>query len=152
LGASGSLYRFLAAEFAQLSSPTKYTRPLSPFLLYRWQYTMALSFLHRLTGCALAVGLLLLVYWLLAAASGSETYEHAQTVFAHPLIRLALIGFSFCFFYHLLNGTRHLVWDAGYGFEKKVARASGWLAFLGAVVLTGFFWFLLRGHMHGSGA
>lgn len=135
-----------------MSSPTRYTRPLSPFLLYRWQYTMALSFLHRATGCALAVGLLLLVYWLLAAASGPDAYARAQIVFAHPLIRLAVIAFSFSFFYHLMNGVRHLVWDAGHGFEKKTARASGWIVFLGAIVLTAFFWFLISGRMSGGAA
>lgn len=114
--------------------------------MYRWQYTMALSILHRVTGCAISVGMLLFVYWLIAAASGAEAYARAQVVFAHPLTRIALIGFSFAFFYHLVNGVRHLVWDAGHGFEKKVARTSGWVAFLGAVVVTIFFWFLvLRG-------
>lgn len=126
-----------------MSSPAKHTRPLSPFMSYRWQYTMALSFLHRATGCALSVGLLLLVYWLAAAASGAQAYEKAQQVFAHPLIRLAVVAFSFSFFYHLMNGVRHLVWDAGYGFEKATARKSGWIAFLGAIVLTAFFWFLV---------
>jgi len=135
-----------------VSSPTKYTRPLSPFLLYRWQYTMALSFLHRATGCALSVGLLPLVYWLLAAASGADAYARAQAVFAHPLTRCALIAFSFAFFYHLLNGVRHLVWDAGQGFEKKTARASGWIAFLGGIALTAFFWFLIFGRASGGAA
>lgn len=125
-----------------MSTP-KYQRPLSPFLLYRWQYTMALSFLHRFTGCALSVGLLLLVYWLAAAAGGADAYASAQEVFAHPLTRVALVGFSFAFFYHLMNGVRHLVWDTGRGFDKAQARTSGWLAFLGAIVLTAFLWFLL---------
>ncbi len=128
---------------------TKHVRPLSPFLfgqsglLYRWQYTMALSILHRATGCALSVGLLLFVYWLVAAASGEQAYLRAQTVFAHPVTKILLLGFSFAFFYHLLNGVRHLVWDAGYGFEKAVARKSGWLVFIGAIVVTTFFWFLV---------
>jgi succinate dehydrogenase / fumarate reductase cytochrome b subunit len=135
-----------------LSSPTRYTRPLSPFLLYRWQYTMALSFLHRLSGCAMSVGLVLLVYWVLAVASGPGAYARAIDVFTHPVIRVSLIGFSFCFFYHLLNGVRHLAWDAGHGFEKKMARASGWLAFLGAIVLTAFFWFLVCGRVSGGAA
>jgi succinate dehydrogenase / fumarate reductase cytochrome b subunit len=139
-------------ELRVLSNPTRYTRPLSPFLNYRWQYTMALSFLHRVTGCALSVGLLLLTYWLVAAASGAHSYAQAQTVFERPLTRAALVGFSFCFFYHLLNGARHLVWDAGHGFEKKTARASGWLAFLGGVLLTGFFWFLVCRHVTGGAA
>ncbi|GFE80790.1 succinate dehydrogenase cytochrome b556 subunit [Steroidobacter agaridevorans] len=125
-----------------MSNP-KYERPLSPFMMYRWQYTNTLSFLHRLTGCALSVGTLLFVYWLVAAASGAEAYANAQAVFAHPLIKLLLVGFSFAFFYHLLNGVRHLVWDTGRGFDKKTARTSGWIAFLGAVVLTALLWFLL---------
>jgi succinate dehydrogenase / fumarate reductase, cytochrome b subunit len=125
-----------------MSTP-KYQQPLSPFMTYRWQYTMALSILHRITGCALSAGLLLFVYWLAAAASGASAYASAQQVFAHPLTRLALVGFSFAFFYHMANGVRHLVWDTGHGFEKKQARASGWVAFLGAIALTAFLWFVL---------
>lgn len=125
-----------------MSNP-KYERPLSPFMMYRWQYTNTLSILHRVTGCALSVGTLLFVYWLVAAASGAEAYANAQAVFAHPLTRVLLVGFSFAFFYHLLNGVRHLVWDTGHGFEKAKARASGWVAFLGAVALTVVFWVVI---------
>ena len=125
-----------------MSNP-KYQRPLSPFWQYRWQYTMALSILHRFTGCALSVGLLLFVYWLVAAAGGAESYADAQVVFAHPLARVALVGFSFAFFYHLMNGVRHLAWDVGHGFEKSQARTSGWLVFIGSLVLTALLWVLL---------
>ena len=118
-------------------------RPLSPFMNYRWQYTNTLSILNRLTGLGLSVGLLLFVYWLIAAASGPDAYAHARNVFSHPLAIAALVAFSFSFFYHLLNGVRHLVWDAGYGFEKSTARKSGWVAFLGSIVVTLFFWFLV---------
>ena len=113
---------------------------------------MALSILHRVTGCALsAVGLLLFAYWLVAAASGSAAYQTAQSFFAHPLIQVALVGFSFAFFYHLLNGVRHLTWDTGHGLERKAARLSGWIVFLGAIACTALFWFLIvRGH--GGGA
>nr|WP_298725555.1 succinate dehydrogenase, cytochrome b556 subunit [uncultured Steroidobacter sp.] len=121
----------------------KYERPLSPFMMYRWQYTNTLSILHRVTGCALSVGLLLFVYWLVAAASGPEAYASAQAVFANPLTKALLVGFSFAFFYHLLNGVRHLAWDTGHGFEKKMARTSGMIAFWGAVALTALFWFVL---------
>lgn len=124
-------------------SKPKYERPLSPFMMYRWQYTNTLSILHRVTGIALSVGLLLFVYWLVAAASGAEAYANAQAVFEHPLVKALLVGFSFAFFYHLLNGVRHLAWDTGRGFEKKQARTSGWVAFLGAVALTALLWFVL---------
>lgn len=125
-----------------MSTTTKHPRPLSPFWNYRWQYSNTLSILNRITGCALSVGFILFVYWLAAAAAGDAAYAQAQIVFAHPLTQLALIGFSFAFFYHLANGVRHLVWDTGRGMERKAARASGWVAFIGSIVLTLLFWVL----------
>ena len=125
------------------SAGTPYVRPLSPFMSYRWQYTNTLSILNRITGLALSAGFVLFVYWLGAAAAGEEAYAKAQAVFAHPLVKVLLAAFSFSFFYHLLNGVRHLVWDAGYGYEKSTARLSGWIAFLGSIVTTAFFWFLV---------
>lgn len=125
-----------------MSNP-KFERPLSPFMNYRWQYTNTLSILHRATGVALSVGLLLFVYWLVSAANGPEAYAKAQAVFAHPVTIVLLVGFSFAFFYHLLNGVRHLVWDAGHGFEKSKARASGYAVVIGAVAFTAILWFLL---------
>ncbi len=93
------------------------------FSLYRWQYTMALSILHRVTGCAL-VGRAAAVR--LLAGRGCERRRRRTkpraAFFAHPLVRVLLIGFSFAFFYHLLNGVRHLTWDTGHGLERK-ARA-----------------------------
>jgi succinate dehydrogenase / fumarate reductase, cytochrome b subunit len=125
-------------------------RPLSPFLtVYRWQYTMALSILHRVTGCALSVGLLLFVYWLVAAASGESAYATAHAFFGHPLVRVLLIGFSFAFFYHMLNGVRHMTWDTGQGLERKAARLSGWIVFLGAIACTALFWLLVARHAGG---
>lgn len=125
-----------------MNSTTKHPRPLSPFWIYRWQYTMALSILHRVTGCAVSVGMLLFVYWLVALATGEGSYATAQAFFAHPLIKLSLYGFSFAFFYHLVNGIRHLVWDTGHMLERKAARTSGWVAFITAVVITVLFWIL----------
>jgi succinate dehydrogenase / fumarate reductase, cytochrome b subunit len=133
-----------------LDSTSTRKRPLSPFLMYRWQYTMALSILHRVTGCALSVGLLLFAYWLLAAATGKAEYDTARAFFGHGLVRVVLIAFSFAFFYHLLNGVRHLTWDTGHGMERKAARLSGWVTFLGAVATTALFWFFIVLRMGGA--
>jgi len=112
-------------------------RPLSPHLqVYRWQIGNSLSILHRMTGVALSLGLLALSYWLVSLAGGEETYAAAAHVFASPLGLVVLIGWTFSFLYHLLNGVRHLFWDAGYGFERTQRHASGWFAVLGALVLT----------------
>jgi len=134
-----------------LESSSTRKRPLSPFLtVYRWQYTMALSILHRVTGCALSVGLLLFAYWLAAAAGGHDAYQTARDFFAHPVVRVLLIGFSFAFFYHLLNGARHMTWDTGQGLERKAARVSGWIVFLGAIATTALFWLLVARHIGGA--
>lgn len=112
-------------------------RPTSPHLLiYRWQIGNTLSILHRLTGLALAFGLLALCYWLVSLAGGEQSYAAAATVFAGPAGLLGLVGWTFAFFYHLFNGVRHLFWDVGRGFERTQRHASGWFAVLGAVVST----------------
>lgn len=119
-------------------------RPLSPHLqVYRWQIGNSLSILHRLTGIALALGLLALSYWLIAVAGGEASYGAAARVFASPVGVLALVGWTFAFLYHLLNGVRHLFWDVGFGFERTQRHASGWFAVLGAIGLTVCVWVLL---------
>jgi succinate dehydrogenase / fumarate reductase cytochrome b subunit len=50
----------------------------------------------------------------------------------------------------LLNGIRHLFFDAGYGFELPVARKTGWAAIVGAVVLTVALWALLAARIGGA--
>ncbi len=118
-------------------------RPLSPHIqIYRWQWTMALSILHRATGIALAIGTLLLVWWLTAAAYGEPAFASAQNFLGSILGRLLLFGWSFAFFFHLCNGLRHLVWDAGHGFELKTAHRSALLVLAAALVLTLATWVL----------
>ncbi len=85
-------------------------RPLSPHLqVYRPQLTSVLSILHRITGVALAIGTLLLVWWLIAAAAGPGAYDAAQGFIGSILGRLLLLGWTFALFYHLANGIRHLL-------------------------------------------
>lgn len=121
-------------------------RPLSPHLqIYRPQLTSVLSILHRLTGVFLAVGLLALVYWLSAMSQGSESYLGATLIMGSLPGKLLLLGWALSFFFHLLNGIRHLFWDAGKGFELSQVYSSGWMVILGAVVLTVVTWFAISG-------
>jgi len=117
-------------------------RPLSPFLIYRWEISNTLSFLHRATGVMLSIGSLALVGWLMSVVSGHDAYARLTAFFAGIIGGLMLFGLTFCFFYHLGNGIRHLVWDAGYGFEPEHARRSGWIVFISALLLTLMFWIL----------
>jgi len=116
-------------------------RPLSPHLqVYRWQWTMALSILHRVTGVALAVGTLLLVWWLASAAYGDAVYEDARSFLGSWIGQLLLFGWSVAFFYHLSNGIRHMLWDTGRLLDLKRAYASGLFVLAATVLLTAAAW------------
>ena len=113
------------------------SRPTSPHLsIYRWQIGNTLSILHRITGAALAVGLVALSYWFVSLAGGPDSYAAAARLFASPFGLAVLLGWTFSFLFHLLNGVRHLFWDAGKGFERTQRHVSGWFAVLGAIALT----------------
>lgn len=118
-------------------------RPLSPHIqVYRWQLTMVMSGAHRITGIMLAGGTLLLVWWIVALAMGPEAYARAQGFIASPVGIFMMLGWTAAFFYHLLNGIRHLFWDAGYGFEIATAERSGYAVLVLTVVLTVAAWFV----------
>ena len=117
------------------------TKPLSPHLsVYRPQLTSVLSILHRTTGVVLAIGTLLVCYWLIAAASGPESYATAQALFGSWLGKLILMGWSWATLYHLCNGIRHLCWDLGFGFELKTAYWSGYSVVILSLLLTLTLW------------
>lgn len=121
---------------------TNRERPLSPHLqVYRWQITMTMSILHRVTGMALSVGAFALLWWLLAVAQGGEAYATVAACLASPIGMVAAFGFSLALVYHLLNGIRHLLWDAGWGFEIPEVYRSGYAVFGLTVVLTAAIWF-----------
>jgi len=101
---------------------------------------MATSILHRLSGVLAGLGALLLVWWLLAVAAGPEAYAGVQTFYDAWYGRIVLFGVSLSIIYHLLNGIRHLVWDAGKGFDLRVAFNSGVAVLAGALVLTLVLW------------
>ena len=116
-------------------------RPLSPHLqVYRPQLTSALSILHRGTGIALSVGALYLATWVIFAAASPKTYAMFQDFNMSILGRIVLGGWLFCAFYHLCNGIRHLLWDAGYGFELKDAYRSGWIVVAVSLIATAVSW------------
>ena len=125
-------------------------RPLSPFMQHRWLYSNTLSIVHRFTGILLSAGFLILVYWLVAAASGPEHYAQALSCLASLPMQLVLAGVLWSYCYHFLNGIRHLFWDFGLGFERGTARVSGWTVAVTSVVLTGLLWVVLQRSLGGA--
>ena len=125
-------------------------RPLSPHLqIYHFGHTMALSIAHRIAGLWLAAGLCTLVYWLVSVADGEQAYEQATALLSAWYFRVLLLGWLAAFCYHLINGVRHLLWDAGLGLEKQQARRSAALVVLLALaafaVVAWLFYRMQRG-------
>jgi succinate dehydrogenase / fumarate reductase cytochrome b subunit len=112
-------------------------RPLSPHLqIYRWQVPMLTSILTRVTGHALVAGVLLAVWWLLAAATSEAYFALADAVATSWFGDLVFTGSLWAVWYHYLAGLRHLVYDAGKGLDIPTAERLGWACIIGSVVLT----------------
>ena len=122
-------------------------RPLSPFTtIYRWQITMTMSILHRVTGVVLAFGVFGVVWWLVAVAGGGERYVDFLAVTASWSGRIALIGFCYCLIYHLLNGLRHMLWDSGRAMEIPQVYQTGWTVVALSILGTAGLWLYALGH------
>ncbi len=116
-------------------------RPMAPHLqIYKPQITSVLSILHRGTGIVLAVGTLLVTYWLSALAGGVETFNAANAILGSFLGKVVLFGWTWALFYHLSNGIRHLMWDTGFGFDLPTVYLSGKIVVGASFVLTVLLW------------
>ena len=118
-------------------------RPLSPHLqIYKLFTTITslTSILHRATGAALVFGSLIIVAWLMGIAHGEEAYARFTGYIRSPLGILVLVGFTWAFWYQLMNGIRHLFWDAGCGFDQQTVRITGTTVLAGSVIATAATW------------
>jgi succinate dehydrogenase / fumarate reductase cytochrome b subunit len=107
---------------------------------YRFQISSLLSITHRVTGVGLAIGTLFIAVWVMSAVAGPVAYGRFAACARSPIGLFLLLGWSWSLLYHLCNGVRHLVWDAGYAFEKKNVDAGGWIVVAASVVLTAAVW------------
>lgn len=116
-------------------------RPLSPHLqVYSWQIQMVSSILHRGTGVVLALGSLLIVWALLALAAGPAAWADFTGFARSPLGFLIVFGWSWAFSYHLINGIRHLIQDAGWGYKVETFIRNSWVSVFGSLLLTALIW------------
>jgi succinate dehydrogenase / fumarate reductase, cytochrome b subunit len=100
-----------------------------------FRYTLFTSFANRLTGLVLSIGLLVLVYWLMAVASGAAAYTRAIGILSLPIFKLFYAALLLTFSYHLVAGLRHLVWDTGHGLEREQSKRSAWIVVCVSVLL-----------------
>lgn len=130
---------------AQAGSDTKAgARPLSPHLqIYSPLINMVMSIVHRITGAALYFGTLILVAWLLAAATGRGNYDLVTGFMKTPVGLVIMAGYTWALVHHALGGIRHLIWDTGKGFGLGTVNALSWLTILGSLAITGGIWFYI---------
>lgn len=122
--------------------PDPVRHPLSPHLsVYRPEITSVLSILHRFAGLILGLAMVALAAFLAAAAAGPEAFAATVSLFSTVPGYVFLAAVSAAFFYHLANGVRHLFWDAGYGFELRNVRRSGWFVVAFTAAFTAAFWY-----------
>jgi succinate dehydrogenase / fumarate reductase cytochrome b subunit len=125
-------------------SDIKSARPLSPHLtVYRFRPTMAMSILHRITGGALYVGTALVVWWLIAAASGPDAFSYASAFFGSIIGRLILFGYSWVLLHHMAGGIRHLVWDTGAGLGREQSTKFAIATLVASLVGTVLLWLVV---------
>ena len=133
---------------AETKAPVE--RPLSPHIqIYSFMLTFVMSGFHRVTGFVLYFGIVLVVWWLVAAASGPNAYAKVQWFMGSIIGRLVLLGYTWGLLHHTLGGIRHLIWDTGTGLDKKSIEIFAWATLLGSIALTVALW--LAGYcMRGS--
>ena len=114
------------------------------------RYTLLSSIFNRFTGVGLSVGLIVLVYWLMAVAGGSRAYARASVVLSSGILKLVYVAMIIAFSYHLVAGIRHLVWDTGRGLERAQAKRSAVVVVVISIVLAlalGYWLFIAGGRV-----
>ena len=117
--------------------------PLSPHLgIYKWQISSLLSIAHRIVGVINILAITLICIWTLSLLVGENSYEITKLFLKSIFGKFIIISLCWTFSFHILNEIRHLIWDAGYGFDLKVTKITGVLAFFGSFVLTILFYLI----------
>lgn len=126
---------------AESGSRGKDARPVSPHLtIYSMQINMLMSIVHRITGAGLYFGTLILVWWLVAAATGPSYFNFVNGLLASIPGQVVLFGYTWALIHHTLGGVRHLIWDTGRGFALGTVNFMSWLTLIGSLAITAAIW------------
>ena len=117
--------------------------PLSPHLqIYKWQISSLLSITHRIVGVINILAITLICIWTVSLLVGENSYEITHLFLKSLFGKFIIVFLCWTFSFHILNEIRHLIWDMGYGFDLRVAKITGVLAFFGSFVLTILFYLI----------
>ena len=115
--------------------------PLSPHLqIYKWHISSLLSITHRVVGVINFFALMLICFWAISLFFGENFYRSFEIVLNTFFGKFLIISLCWTFSFQILNEIRHLVWDAGFGFDLKVAKISGVITLIGSFILTILFY------------
>tara|TARA_B100000674_G_C37037002_1_gene556804 strand:- start:5 stop:430 length:426 start_codon:yes stop_codon:yes gene_type:complete len=119
--------------------------PLSPHLqIYKWQISSLLSITHRIVGVINFFVIVLICFWAIMVVFGENSYSVLNNILDTSFGKFLTISLCWTFSFHILNELRHLLWDAGYGFDLKTSKITGVIALIGSFVLTILFYILGR--------
>ena len=125
------------AELEAGTTAARRPRPLSPHIqVYKFMLSYVMSGFHRVSGLALYFGVLLVAWWLVAAAAGPNAYGNFEWFIGSWIGKLVLLGYTWALLHHLLGGIRHLIWDLGYGFEPAEREFLALATIVGSISLT----------------
>ena len=117
--------------------------PLSPLLqIYKWQISSLLSITHRIVGVINILAITLICIWTLSLLVGENFYEITHLFLKSLFGKFIIVFLCWTFSFHILNEIRHLIWDMGYGFDLKITKITGVLAFIGSFILTILFYLI----------
>ena len=117
--------------------------PLSPHLeIYKWQISSLLSITHRIVGVINILAITLICIWTSSLLLGENSYEITEVFLKSFFGKFLIVSLCWTFSFHILNEIRHLIWDMGYGFDLKISKITGALAFFGSFVLTILFYLI----------
>lgn len=111
---------------------------------------MVTSILHRATGVVLVLGSLLIIWALWSLAAGGQEWAEFSRYTRSGLGFLVLFGWSWALAFHLINGIRHLIQDAGWGYSIDSFIRSSWTSVVGSLVLTALIWLIAMAQRGGA--
>jgi len=125
------------AELEAGTTAARRPRPLSPHIqVYKFMLSYVMSGFHRVSGFVLYFGVLLLAWWLVAAAAGPNAYGNFEWFIGSWIGKLVLLGYTWALLHHFLGGIRHLIWDLGYGLEPSEREFLALATIVGSISLT----------------
>ena len=119
----------------------KNNNPLSPHLqIYKWQISSLLSITHRIVGVINIFAIMIICFWSISLLLGEDYYQFIQVYLDSIYGKFLIISLCWTFSFHILNEIRHLLWDAGIGYEVRIAKLTGILVFIGSFIFTILFY------------